>query len=283
MTVPREARRLRPAYLIAAALSRVVPDLIPRMQKTVVKKAYQLVNRRTSEDIGYLNYGYATTEEPGDSAVPGNGYPAERYSMQLYGAVVDVVDLTGKDLLEVGCGRGGGSAFLARDRPARSVTGMDFASRATASWKVRRGGGPRFLLGDAEQLPFRSSSFDVVVNIESSHCYPDVEGFLREVARVLRSGGSFLFADFRSPHDMGRLREQIESCGLAIHQDVAISDNVVRALELDTARRLEMMKRTVPRLLHGVARDFMGVEGSEIFQKLHSGQLVYSRLTMQKH
>jgi len=280
MTAPRNRRRVRPAYLVAAGLSRVVPDLIPAMQKTVIKKAYQLVNWRTGPEIGYLNYGYATIDAPDDPPV-GGADPLERYSMQLYGAVVDAVDLFGKDLLEVGCGRGGGSGFLARDRPARSVTGVDFASGATASWAVR-GGGARFVLGDAERLPFRSSSFDVVVNIESSHCYPDVERFVREVARVLRQGGHFVFADFRSPPDMDALRVRIGSCGFVIHEDVPISANVVRALELDTARRLEMMRRTVPRFLHGVARDFMGVEGSEIFHKLRGGQLVYNRLTMQK-
>ncbi len=140
----------------------------------------------------------------------------------------------------------------------------------------------RFVLGDAEQLPFRSSSFDVVVNVESSHGYPNVERFLREVHRVLSPRGSFLFADFRSPGDMAILRQQIASSGFAVVEEEPITANVVRALELDTARRLEFMERNVPRLLHGAARDFIGVEGSEVFDKLRNGHLVYMRLAMRK-
>jgi ubiquinone/menaquinone biosynthesis C-methylase UbiE len=52
-----------------------------------------------------------------------------------------------------------------------------------------------FLEGDAEQLPFRSETFDVVLNLESSHCYPQFEKFLAEVHRVLKPQGTFCYAD----------------------------------------------------------------------------------------
>ena len=44
---------------------------------------------------------------------------------------------------------------------------------------------------------FPIDSYDAVVNVEASHLYPDVPRFLAEVARVLRPGGHFLYADFR--------------------------------------------------------------------------------------
>jgi len=37
---------------------------------------------------------------------------------------------------------------------------------------------------------------DLIVNIESAHCYPDFVGFMKEVDRVLNPGGHFMFADF---------------------------------------------------------------------------------------
>jgi ubiquinone/menaquinone biosynthesis C-methylase UbiE len=52
-----------------------------------------------------------------------------------------------------------------------------------------------FVHGDAQSLPFADESFDVVINIEASHGYPDFPRFLAEVARVLRPGGRFLYAD----------------------------------------------------------------------------------------
>jgi ubiquinone/menaquinone biosynthesis C-methylase UbiE len=54
-----------------------------------------------------------------------------------------------------------------------------------------------FVQGDAENLPFEPNTLDAVVNVEASHCYPDFPRFLAEVARVLKAGGHFLYADFR--------------------------------------------------------------------------------------
>jgi fatty-acid O-methyltransferase len=54
-----------------------------------------------------------------------------------------------------------------------------------------------FVQGDAQNLHFPDQSFDAVINVEGSHIYPNFERFLGEVARVLRPGGHFLYADFR--------------------------------------------------------------------------------------
>ena len=45
-----------------------------------------------------------------------------------------------------------------------------------------------FVCGDAEHLPFPAGSFDAVINIESSHSYPNVAAFYAEVYRVLEAG-----------------------------------------------------------------------------------------------
>src|SRR5258708_19594708 len=55
-----------------------------------------------------------------------------------------------------------------------------------------------FVGGDAENLPFAKASFDVVINVESAHCYGSIDRFLAEVHRVLRSSGRLAFADFVS-------------------------------------------------------------------------------------
>ena len=60
--------------------------------------------------------------------------------------------------------------------------------------------------GDAEALQFDDQSFDVIINVEASHCYGDMAQFVREVARLLRPGGYFLYADFRSTAEQEALR-----------------------------------------------------------------------------
>ena len=64
--------------------------------------------------------------------------------------------------------------------------------------------------GDAENLPFEDNSFDAIINVESSHCYGNVEQFLREVHRVLRPGGDFLFVDLRGAQKLVELQTMVE-------------------------------------------------------------------------
>jgi ubiquinone/menaquinone biosynthesis C-methylase UbiE len=58
--------------------------------------------------------------------------------------------------------------------------------------------GFRFVVGDAQRLPLAAASVDFVLNVEASLGHLDFPAFLRKVVRVLRPGGSFLHADFRS-------------------------------------------------------------------------------------
>ena len=67
-------------------------------------------------------------------------------------------------------------------------------------------------------MPFLASSFDAVVNIESSHCYEAMDAFFAEVCRVLRPGGRLFFADLRSKDDVTTLREQFNACGLTVEK-----------------------------------------------------------------
>ena len=87
-------------------------------------------------------------------------------------------------------------------------------------------------------MPFPDSSFDAVVNIESSHCYESMDTFLAEICRVLRPGGRFIFADLRSKDDVHTLLNQFNGCGLALVKQTDITANVLAALRLENARKL---------------------------------------------
>src|SRR5206468_12347276 len=94
-----------------------------------------------------------------------------RSCIQLYDLVARGAPVAGRDLLEVGCGRGGGADYVARKLGPRRLVAVDLSPRAVALCR-RRFAGPHlaFEVGDDERLPFESASFDVVLNVESSHC-----------------------------------------------------------------------------------------------------------------
>ena len=165
-------------------------------------------------ELLFLNYGY---EEDPPMALP-LAPPDEhnRYCFQQYHLTAAQVELKGKRVLEVGCGHGGGASYLMRTLHPASFTGLDLNPAAIALCRKKHMlAGLDFVRGDAEDLPFPDQSFDAVVNIESSHGYPRFSRFLAEVARVLRPGGHFLYADLRpapgSP--TGRQRWPTPPCG----------------------------------------------------------------------
>jgi ubiquinone/menaquinone biosynthesis C-methylase UbiE len=234
-----------------------------------------------------MNYGYAPLN--GQLALMEESVDdeANRYGLALYHHVASTVDLTvdlsDKEVLEVGCGRGGGAAFIQRYFKPRSMTGVDFAEKAVAICHSQYAtDGIRFATADAEQIPFAPKSFDVVINVESSHCYPNVERFLQEVKRVLRPQGYFLFADFRPRKAVDLLRHQIHQCGLVLLQEEVITGNVVRALDLDTERRLALSQQYIPSPLRKIFNDFAGVRGSQAYQEFQAGQTEYLCFALKK-
>jgi ubiquinone/menaquinone biosynthesis C-methylase UbiE len=71
--------------------------------------------------------------------------------------------------------------------------------------------------GDAQDLPYDDGSFDAAVLVTVLGEIPDQDAALREIARVLRSGGRLIVGElFGDPHmvTMGSLRSRAESAGL---------------------------------------------------------------------
>ncbi|PSB03789.1 methyltransferase domain-containing protein [Merismopedia glauca] len=101
-------------------------------------------------------------------------------------------------ILDVGCGIGGSSLYLAQQFNAQ-VTGITLspvqAARATArSQAASLGDRTHFQVADAQAMPFADNSFDLVWSLESGEHMPDKVKFLQECYRVLKPGGKLLFA-----------------------------------------------------------------------------------------
>jgi SAM-dependent methyltransferase len=224
----------------------------------------------------FMNYGYRPLE--GEAApLPLEAADEEdRSFIQLYDAVARGAPIAGRDVLEVGCGRGGGAAYVARAFEPRRVVAVDLSPRAVA---LCRGRFPHprltFQVGDAERLPFGDASFDVVLNVESSHCYGHFDAFLREARRVLRPGGHFLYADFRARAEVAAWRAALSEAGLAIATERDLRPGVVAALDADDARKRGLISRIVDRPLVSIFGEFAALQGSELNAALRNGDLEY--------
>ncbi len=96
-----------------------------------------------------------------------------------------------RDVLEIGVGMGADHLEWAQASP-RSLTGVDLTRQAIAFTRERLGLydlRSRLLVTDAEHLPFRDASFDLVYSWGVIHHSPDTPAAIREIARVLRPGG----------------------------------------------------------------------------------------------
>src|SRR5262245_53874293 len=253
-------------------------------QRTLMPLLFEAIARRWQhvEDWTFMNYGFAEAAESETLPLDPADEP-ERYCIQLYHRVAGAIDLAGKDVLEVSCGRGGGASYIRRYLGPRHVTAVDLSPSVIAFCRrVHRVAGLRFLQGDAEDLPIFEASVDAVVNVEASMCYGDVDRFLAEVRRVLKPGGHFLYADLRLADEVDALFASLRASGLELLQYDDITPQVVHALRGDDERRREAIRRLAPLPLRGVMRTFAGTAGTRMPVLMERGRMRYFRFILRR-
>ena len=252
------------------------------LRKAIWKFWYPFLTRRLQhEDILFLNYAFETGPPlalPLDPADEPN-----RGCIQLYHHVATQVDWRGKKVLEVSCGHGGGASYLSRTLQPAQYTALDLNRAGIAYCRQRHAvAGLDFLEGDAQNLMFADRTFDIVLNVEASHCYPDFPCFLAGVARVLRPGGHFLYADFRFGDGLAEWEQALAAAPLQRVHSRVINAEVLRGMDLNSARSQSLIVRHLPGLMQSLGRDFAGVRGSRVYTALQRGALSYRSYCFQK-
>lgn len=245
----------------------------PKVQKWVWRSIYNLLSRFWRDaDWRFMNYGYMAL---GDAFPLKPEDEPERTFIGLYQQAVAGLPVAGARVLEVGSGRGGGSRYIARYHGPATVTGLDYSPATVRLARRLNSDTPAlsFQVGDAENLPFADGEFDIVVNIESSHCYGNVEAFAREVGRVTAPGGWFTFADMRGRGALTELDRQLAATGMELVETRDISANVVAALDAAEARKRQRIERSW--FLRRFMSEFSGSQGSMLYKGLSAGQVVY--------
>ena len=237
---------------------------------------YEQMGRRfrNATDWRFMNYGYAP-DSADDNIELQEDDEAERYPAQLYHFVASQADLSGREVLDVGSGRGGGASHIHRYLGPKSTTGMDLAESAVEFCNSVFGEieGLKYVAGNAMAMPFEDQSFDALTNVESAHCYPDKSAFFNEVLRVLRPGGDFLFTDFSrvgEAHNPG-----LDESGFETVAETNITDGVVRAMSLDSARREGQIATRVPFGFRRLFSLWAGTDKSWIYNDFSEGRRSY--------
>ncbi len=230
----------------------------------------------------YMNYGFS---DPNAHPIPlEEEDEIDRPLIQLYHHTATQHNIEGLRVLEVGCGRGGGASYVARYLNPSSVVGLDLSPQAISLCEDfhHHISNLSFVQGDAEDLPFDDASFDVVLNVESSHCYPHMDRFLSEVQRVLRPGGRFLYCDLRLNGALPQLEEALARINLESVQREDITPHILNALDGINERKEGAITSYVPPFFRNAFRAFSATKGTFVYKALTDGSGIYISCMLQK-
>ncbi len=131
-------------------------------------------------------------------------------------------------VLDVGCGTG---ALLEQLQKSREASGADLSALALGFAHDR--GIKNLVQADAQALPFETESFDACISLDVIEHVPDDQAAVREIARVLKPGGSAIinvpaFRWLWGPHDVAlmhqrrytrrQMKDLLESEGLVLER-----------------------------------------------------------------
>lgn len=246
-----------------------------------------------STEWKHMNWGYALLTP--DGVMLRNLKPEdenERYSIQLYHYMSTAMgiykDLEGKTLMEVSSGRGGGLDYISRYLNPKKAIGVDISQvQVDYCRKIYQNNKNLFFInGDSQKLSkvkeLQNETIDIIINVESGHCYPDFKKFIQEVDRVLTPGGYFCYSDFRPTHEWEKVEEQLKSFSLKIVKRENISDNVMHSLKLDEERKWKLIENRLGPILRFFFKQIGGVKGSHIYEGLSKGTMISMAYVLQK-
>ncbi|MGI5468079.1 class I SAM-dependent methyltransferase [Streptomyces sp. CA-132043] len=150
---------------------------------------------------GFINFGYWADAPSGGPLSEADRIATEQ---ALYRLVLREFGRTeGRDAAEVGCGLGLGSALALEEYRFGSVVGLDVhpdqverARRRNADARAAHPDRLDYRRGAAQRMPLPDASVDCLFSVEAAQHFPDVPGFAREAARVLRAGGRLALTTF---------------------------------------------------------------------------------------
>ncbi len=218
----------------------------------------------------FLNYGYLPVDSNNEAAFDIREGTFNANSVRLVLELVGSLDLNGRTIVDIGCGRGGNTVTVA-EKFDSDVIGIDMSSEAIAFCRKAHTSRPiDFRVGNALDIPLDEDSCDAIINVESSHSYGNLPKFLREIDRILRPGGWFLHTDFLSPEDWDQVRMRLKRMGFVTETDRDITANVVASRDQASDTWAQVYGDDNARVAN-----FLALPGSAIYEQMRAGLLEY--------
>lgn len=125
-----------------------------------------------------------------------NAANISKYPKECYPFILNMLrDRDYGSLLDMGCGTGAVLERISKENPKAFLFGLDLSENMVKEAKAKDIPNAEFIIGDAENLPYESERFDVVICNQSFHHYPNPQKAFNEVYRVLKKTGIFILCD----------------------------------------------------------------------------------------
>ena len=154
-----------------------------------------------------------------------------KHQASLYLHLFDNIDTKNKSLLEIGCGRGGGINLFNRIFDFKNIEACDL-NESNINHCQKYANGIKFKVADAENLDYEHNQFDIIINVESSHCYRNIDSFFSKVQKILKSGGVFLYTDIFEPQNIIYVEQRLSLYFKNVKKE-DITNNVMQSCEHD--------------------------------------------------
>lgn len=162
-----------------------------------------------TDDTSYTEYNQIFANDPNLAFMNHGYYPIDSRVQDiflntcatLYCNLLDKVsNPQSKTILDVSCGRGGGTNLIKNLYKFKQVSGCDY-NQSNIDYCLNNFTDINFVVDDAELLSkFADSSIDCIINIEASQCFESKESFFQNANRILVSNGQMLYGDIFAPN-----------------------------------------------------------------------------------
>ncbi len=256
-------------------------DFKMALKKHVLNLFYNLTgkySRLKKSPRRFMNLGYISN----DALRLKESDQADKNFINLYHELLRDIDLKEKSVLEVGCGRGGGCYYMDEYRSVKKAKGIDLSgANITICNEANSSANVLFVEADAERFSFNEELFDVVINLESSHCYNSKKDFFSCVYKALDDDGLFMYGDLFEDSYIKKIEKILTEAGFVIEAQKEITAGVVDSLDVISDIQYPFTSKypwMVPRFI----KNIMVSKGSDVYHKLKDRTAIYKCYTLRK-